>query len=423
VSSVSNVRRWAIVALLFCASLINYLDRATLSVALPLISSELTLGPAKKGLLLSAFFWSYTLMQVPAGWLADRWNLRWIYAGLFSLWSLACGLTGLAGSLGVLIALRLVLGLGECIYFPGGSKIVSVLFGDKERGLAAGVFDSGTRVGMALGVPMIAWLTVSYGWRRMFYIVGFSALLWLVPWLIVFPSRLNGHSNHARKGLETRPGSRPGRPPFAMTFNRNLLGICLGFFSFGYYWYLLVTWLPDYLITVRHFTLLKAGLYASLPYLVFGASQALGGWIADRLIRLGWNETRARKGMVTVAFLSGLFLIPATRVASPAYAIGLLCAASLVGLSTGNILAILQRCAPPDEVGVWTGMENFVGNIAGVLAPLVTGFLISRTGSYSPAFVLAPLILVAGLLSYWFIVGDLIPRGGSRPRRPKPIVA
>ena len=115
--------------------------------------------------------------------------------------------------------------------------------------------------------------------------------------------------------------------------------------------------------------------------------------------------------------------IPATRVASPAYAIGLLCAASLVGLSTGNILAILQRCAPPDEVGVWTGMENFVGNIAGVLAPLVTGFLISRTGSYSPAFVLAPLILVAGLLSYWLVVGDLNPRGGSRPRRPKPIVA
>jgi len=423
VPSVSNVRRWAIVALLFFASLINYLDRATLSVALPLISSELTLGPAKKGLLLSAFFWSYTLMQVPAGWLADRWNLRWIYAGLFSLWSLACGLTGLAGSLGVLIVLRLVLGLGECIYFPGGSKIVSVLFGAEERGLAGGVFDSGTRVGMAFGVPMIAWLTVSYGWRRMFYIVGFSALLWLVPWLTVFPSRLNGPSNHARKGLEARPGSRPGRPPSAVTFDRNLLGICMGFFSFGYYWYLLVTWLPDYLITVRHLTLLKAGLYASLPFLVFGASQALGGWIADRLIRLGWDETRARKGMVTVAFLSGLFLIPATRVASPAYAIGLLCAASLVGLSTGNILAILQRCAPPDEVGVWTGMENFVGNIAGVLAPLVTGFLISRTGSYSPAFVLAPLILVAGLLSYWLVVGDLNPRGGSRPRRPRPIVA
>jgi nitrate/nitrite transporter NarK len=194
-----------------------------------------------------------------------------------------------------------------------------------------------------------------------------------------------------------------------VTFNRNLLGICLGFFCFDYYWYLFVTWLPDYLVTVRHLTILRAGLYAALPYFVFGVSEPIGGWIADRLIRFGWDETRTRKGMVTIAFLTGLLLIPASRVESANAAIALVVGASLVGLSIGNLLVILQTCAPPEQVGVWTGMQNFAGNIGGILAPLVTGLLIRETGSYAPAFALAAGVLVTGLLAYWFIVGQLKP--------------
>jgi MFS transporter, ACS family, D-galactonate transporter len=168
-----------------------------------------------------------------------------------------------------------------------------------------------------------------------------------------------------------------------------------------------VNWLPDYLVTVRHFTILGAGFFSALPFLVFGVSEPVGGWLADRLIRQGWNETRTRKGIVTVAFLTGLLLIPASRVASAHAAVALIAGGSLVGLATGNLLVILQCCAPPSEVGLWTGFENLFGNLAGVLAPIVTGLLIARTGSYSPGFILAALTLIAGLLCYWFIVGEL----------------
>lgn len=402
----SSSRRWAIVGLLFAASLINYLDRATVSMALPLIGRELHLAPTSKGLLLSAFFWSYALLQIPVGWAADRVNLRWLYAAAFALWSVAQGLTGFAGSLGVLILFRVLLGMGESIYLPGGTKIVSRLFALSERGLPCGLFDFGTRSGLALEGLVIPWLLVHSGWRLTFRFVGIAALLWLLPWLLVTRGRL-GRSSSAP------PGSRAQQNWRALFSNRDLIGICLGFFCFDYYWYLLVTWLPDYLVTVRHFTILGAGFYTALPFLVFGASEPVGGLIADRLIRRGWSETCARKGMVTLAFLTGLLLIPASRVHSPAAAVALIIGGSFVGLATGNLLVILQCCAPPDEVGLWTGIENFFGNLAGILAPLVTGYLISRTGSYAPGFALAAITLPAGLLCYWFIVGDLEEQGSG----------
>jgi len=399
--SISNSRRWVVVGLLFVASFINYLDRATISVALPLISADLHLGPEIKGLVLSSFFWSYALMQIPVGWCADRWNLRWLYAGLFAVWSLACGLTGFAGSLMILILLRILLGIGESIYLPGGTKIVSMLFSSAERAFPSGLFDSGTRLGLAVGAPLIATLIIFGGWRNMFGLVGFTAIIWVVPRLLIAPKHLQvKRSVAAPRGLP---------PPQRIHINRNLLGICLGFFCFDYYWYLLVTWLPDYLVTVRHLTLVHAGFYAALPYLVFGVCQALGGWITDGFIRRGWDETRTRKSMITVAFLSGLLLIPAARAESPHVTLAFLMGSSLVGLAVGNLYAIIQCCAPREELGIWTGFENFAGNIGGVLAPIATGFLIARTGTYLPGFALAAGVLVLGLIAYWFVVGDLNP--------------
>jgi MFS family permease len=398
---VSNFQRWAVVGLLFVASFINYFDRATISVALPLISLDLHLGPETKGLVLSAFFWSYSLMQIPIGWCADRWNLRWLYAGLFAIWSLACGLTGFAGSLTILILLRILLGIGESIYLPGGTKIVSLLFSSAERGFPSGVFDSGTRWGLALGAPLIAAVVTYCGWRNMFALVGFSALVWIVPWLLAAPRNL--------RGVRTSPVAVRSAAQRRIHFNRNLVGLCLGFFCFDYYWYLLVTWLPDYLVTVRHLTLLRAGFYASLPFFVFGVCQPLGGSIGDALVRRGFDETRTRKNMLLIAFLSGLFLIPAARVHNPHMALAFFMGGGLVGLASGNMFAIIQSCAPHDELGIWTGFENTAGNIAGVLAPIVTGFLIARTGSYFPGFALAAGVLAAGILAYELILGELNP--------------
>jgi nitrate/nitrite transporter NarK len=188
-----------------------------------------------------------------------------------------------------------------------------------------------------------------------------------------------------------------------------MIGVCITFFCFDYYWYFLVNWLPDYLVTARGLTLLRAGIYAALPYLVFGASEPIGGWLADRLVESGWSDTRARKVVVTVALLTGLFLIPASRVTTPSAAVGLIIGGCLVGLATGNLLVILQACSPPAEIGLWTGAYNFIGNIAGIVSPLITGFLIAQTGSYAPAFLLAGVLIALGPLSLWFVVGELAP--------------
>jgi ACS family D-galactonate transporter-like MFS transporter len=404
--AVSNSRRWGIVGLLFTASLINYLDRAAISFALPLISKDFHLTPETKGLLLSSFFWSYALMQVPIGWCADRLNLRWLYAGAFALWSLAQGLTGWAGSLAVLIGFRILLGIGESIYLPGGVKIISLLFSGKDRGLPSGLFDFGTRTGLVLEGLLVPWLLTRYGWRPTFLLLGFTAMIWIAPWLLVFPRQIRA----ADDAVPSRAPATASPIRWNAMLNRNLLGICLGFFCFDYYWYVLVTWLPDYLVTVRHLSIVQTGLYGSLVFFTFGVSEPIGGWIADSLIRRGWNETRTRKGIVTFAFFMGLFLIAAMRTGDTETAIWMLIAASLVGLATGNLLVILQCCAPFEKVGIWTGAENFAGNLAGIVAPLAVGLLIKRSGSYVPGFELGAFVLLMGLLAYWFVVGELKPK-------------
>ena len=403
--AVSNSRRWTIVWLLFAASLINYFDRQTLSFALPLVAKEFNLDPAQQGLVLSAFFWTYTTLQIPIGLCADRFNLRWLYAGAFALWSFAQGLTGFAGSVGMLLACRLLLGIGESIYLVGGTKVVSLLFPLSQRGLPCGLFDAGTRTGLVLEGLIIGSLLTTFGWRTTFMVVGFAALIWLLPWFLATPKQMR----------DTSPGFE--RPRFVwsefvtLLRSRDLLGVLLGFFCFDYYWYFLITWLPSYLFNQRGMTILKAGIYASLPFLVFGICLPLGGWIADRLILRGWDPARARKGIITVSFLSGLLIIPAAFVTSANTALLLIMGGCLVGLSAPNQLVLLQSCTPPKEIGLAVGVYNTVGNIAGILAPLITGFVIkSSGGSYTSAFVLAAVMLAASTLCYWFIVGPLRER-------------
>ncbi len=445
---ISDARRWGVVGLLFAASLINYLDRATLSYALPSLSDDLHLDPLQKGYLGSAFFWSYAYMQIPIGWVCDRFHLKWVYAGLFAIWSLACGLVGLAGSLGVLIGLRILLGLGESIYLPGGMKVVSVLFPPNQRGFPSGLFDFGTRAGLVLGGILIPALTVRYGWRAMFMVVGFFALLWLPPWLLTYPGKSfqTGSANPNSRAADGREsyvvllypillllspiwflldyltGNRLPRSSDSPTWgpllrfidllrNRNLIGIVFGFFCFDYYWYVLLIWLPDYLVKGRGMTIERAGYLAAIAFFIFGIAEPIGGWLADHLIKRGWSETRTRKGIVTIGWLSGLLLIPAGFVKSDSTALVCIYVACFVGFSTGNLLAILQCCAPPDKVGTWTGVKNYSGNLGGIGAPLVMGYLLKQTGSYGYGFAVGAIILILGLIPYWFVVQELRPPG------------
>ena len=396
--SISNTRRWTIVGLLFASGVINYLDRAIVSVALPVIALELHLGPAAKGVLLSAFFWSYAAMQVPMGWYSDRYNLRWLYAGAFALWSLACGFTGLASTLGILIVLRVTMGVGESIYLPGGMKVVSLFFDAKDRGLASGLVNSGTRAGLAFGAPLIAAIVVAVGWKNAFFILGFASLVWLIPWLKTYPVGTTVSATPAQW--------KRGQP--LTWFNSNLLVMSVAEICYGYYWYLLVTWLPDYLVVSRHLPLQKAGAYAAIPYLIYGIAEPAGGWMADQLVRRGWGEMLSRKVIITLAYASSLMFLLVGNVQNDMAAIMLIGGGALVGLSTGNILAMLQRLAPPDEVGLWTGFLNATGNFSGIVAPIATGLIIARTGSYYPAFVVSVVVLILAVPMYWFLLKDRI---------------
>jgi MFS family permease len=391
--------------LLFAASLINYFDRQTLAYAMPLLAKDFQLDEVQQGLVLSAFFWTYTYLQIPIGLCADRFNMRWLYAGAFVIWSIAQGLTGFAGSLAMLIGCRMLLGIGESIYLVGGTKVVSLFFPLSQRGLPCGLFDAGTRTGLVLEGLTIGLLLSAFGWRTTFMIVGFAALIWLVPWFLATPAQMRD------------PSASVGRPRFTwkqfatLLRSRDLFGVLLGFFCFDYYWYFLITWLPSYFVNVRHVTILEAGIRASLPFLVFGICQPLGGWIADRLIRRGWDPARARKVIISVAFLSGLLIIPAAYTTSKDVALLLITGGCLVGLSTANQLVLLQGCTPPKEIGLAVGVYNFVGNMAGIVQPLITGLVIKLSGgSYALAFVLAAVMLAASTLSYWFVVGPMRER-------------
>ena len=393
--------------LLFAASLINYFDRQTLAFALPILGQEFKLDAVQKGWIASAFFWTYALMQIPMGLAVDRFNLRWVYAGAFALWSFAQGMTGFVGSLWMLIVCRMLLGIGESIYLVGGTKIVSLFFPLAKRGLPCGVFDAGTRTGLVLEGLTIGWMLDKFGWRATFAIVGFAALIWLVPWFLATPRQMRDPSPPETQPRQKFNWGEVG----ALLRNRDMLGVLLGFFCFDYYWYFLITWLPSYLYDVRQLTILKSAIYTSLPMLVFGVCLPLGGWFADRLIGLGWDSARTRKSIITFAFLSGLLIIPAAHVDSANAALAFIMLGCVVGLSGPNQLVLLQGCAPPEKIGLAVGVYNFVGNIAGILAPVITGIVIKMSGgSYTSAFVLAAVMLAASTLSYWFIVGPMRQR-------------
>jgi MFS family permease len=399
---VSNARRWTIVWLLFFASLINYFDRQTLSFALPLISKDFALSKAQQGWLSSAFFWSYALMQIPMGCWVDRANLRWLYAGAFVLWSLAQTATGLTGTLGALIACRIVLGLGESIYLVGGTKVVSLFFPLSQRGLPCGLFDAGTRTGLVLEGLIIGFLLHHFGWRNTFVCVGLAAFIWLLPWFLTTPKQMRDPSPDA------------AAPKFSwqdlwtLLRNRDLLGVLLGFFCFDYYWYFLIIWLPSYFVDVRQMNIMDAAIRAAVPMLVFGLCLPLGGWLADRLIRRGADPARTRKTIISFAFLSGLLIIPAATTGSRDIALLLIAGGCLVGLSGANQLLLLQACTPSKQIGLAVGVYNFVGNMAGITAPIITGYVIQWSGgSYTTAFVVAAVMLAASTLSYWFVVGPM----------------
>ena len=410
----SSTTPWALMALLVAGMIACYIGRGALSVAAPFMMRDLGLSPASMGVLLSAFFWLYAFMQVPAGWVVDRFGVKWSYAAGFVFWSVASALTGFATGFAMLVVLRLALGVGQAVAFPASASAVSRAFRDRERGMVTASYLSGVRVGQALVGAIGAAMIATLGYRGFFLAVGLVPLIWLVPWLRFWSTRADG---------TTAPGGgAPAVRPFsflsgvALLKQRSVLGIVLGYFAYDYVWFVYVTWLPSYLVMGRKFSTGEMALYSSMPYLVMMGVILASGAASDWLIRRGWPERTVRKGFIATGMSIACLVVPAGLVDDRMTSVWLLTAAlGGLGISSPNTWTLTQTVCSRRIVGTVSGLQNFGGNLGGIVAPALTGYTVAVTGSFVIAFAVCGAVLVIGVLCYLLLVGPpvAIPEDGS----------
>lgn len=398
----------AILILLVVSVAINYLDRGALSVSAPLIIKELDLSATQMGMLFSAFFWSYSAFQLIAGWLVDRFSIKWIYAGGYLIWSLATAAMGMVNGLTALIVARLLLGMGESVAYPAASKVIVRYFPEERRGFANALVDAGAKVGPGLST-LLGGLAVShYGWRAMFLMAGFGSLLWLVPWLLVTKTDPPTVSEAKKSG----PGWRE------ILQKQQLWGTSIGMFALGYVLYFLLSWLPSYLVKERGFSMNSMATFGSIPFWAMAVSSLLGGWTSDRWISSGREAGKIRKLYAAGGlFLCSATILPAPIVTDATFALGLITAACVfLGLFTSNVWAITQTLAGQTAAGKWTGIQNAIGNMGGVVSPLLTGWIVSETGSFALSFWAATAVLIVGAIAYLTMLGKIEPMSWSESK-------
>jgi MFS family permease len=395
-------KEWRVLILLLLSALINYIDRTTLSVAATDIQRELHLTNTQVGALQSAFFASYALCQLSflAGWVVGRFHVGWVLACGFFLWSGATAMTGAATVFAMILALRLLLGIGESVSFPSYSRILASEYPEYHRGFANAMIDAGTKVGPALGILVGGLLVSQVGWRIFFFVLGGGSLLWLLPWAAWMP---RGTAVAAREDASEIPSIGE------ILSERSAWFTAFGLFCGNYYWYFLITWLPAYLEKERHFPKTRMALFGWLPFLAIAASCVFSGWLSDRLIARGRSPTLVRKSFAGIGLTFATLLIPVVLVRDPNLAIGLLILACIsYGVYTSNLWAMTQSLAGPRAAGKWTSFQNGFGNLAGVLAPSLTGFVVDRTGEFYLAFVVAAGFALAGAGMFVFGVGPIV---------------
>jgi ACS family D-galactonate transporter-like MFS transporter len=389
-----------LIGLLVAVAVINYVDRGSLSVAAPAISRELQLDAKHMGVLLSAFFWSYAALQFVAGWLTDRFSVVWVLAIGLLIWSGATLATGLTSGLAALMVCRVVLGAGESVAFPCYSKVIASNFSIERRGVPNSLIEAATKLGPAFGTLLGGLLLAKYGWRTLFLVLGAGSLVWLIPWLAWAPRP------PAPKVEERRDA--PGILEIAA--RRDAWGTFLGNACYTYSYYFLLTWLPSYLVQVRHLSSEAMGVLGSIPYFAAAAAAVVCGWLSDAWIRRGGTPTRVRKTFVAAGFLLSTVMVGAPLVSELRTSMVLLCAGYVAfGILASNHWAITQTLAGASAAATWTGMQNTIGNLSGIVAPIVTGYIVQATGSYVWAFVSPAVLAVAGACSYVFLVGEVAP--------------
>jgi MFS family permease len=351
--------------------------------------------------LLSAFFWTYAPLQLLAGWMAERLDVHRVLPAGLALWSIATMLTGVAGSFLVLLALRLLLGLGESVVYPCYSKLLGLRAKEQQRGTANGVSAAGQGLGPAFGTLVGGLVMAHFGWRAVMLGFGALSLLWLWPWI--------ASTRHAPSTVIEAGAGRA--PSYAMIWRqRAARGCCLGHFCTNYTLYFVLGWLPLFLVKSRGLSLVEMSKIGAAVYGMYALSSALAGWASDRWIRGGAAPTLARKFFMVGGTLGTALCLSLTVYASAGMTIvWLLCMAVFLGWMQAMLFTITQTLAGPRAAGQWTGLQNFCGNLAGILGPVLTGMLVDHTGNFAWAFVVTAGISVTGALAFGVIVPRIEP--------------
>jgi len=385
-----------VIALLALAALINYIDRGNLSIAAPLLKSELGLSFSQIGILSSSFFVTYSLFLPVSGWLADRFDAKWVMAIGFLLWSGATAATGGLHSFAALLAARLMLGMGESVAYPCYAKTLAQHVPEVGRGFANALIAAGVGCGPALGTFVGGTLMALYGWRPFFLVLGVLSLAWLIPWIQWVPTGIS-------------PVEKSGAWFLKLVRQRSMWGTCGGLFGANYVLYFEITWLPSYLMHERHLPMGKMATIAGVGYLCYSAGSLIFGWLSDLWIAAGGSPTLVRKTFAGVGAGSAGLLLLGCALAEPLVLVILLLllAFGAGGMCGSNIWAITQTIAGPKMAGRWTGLQNFMGNLAGIIAPAATGFVVELTGHFIMAFVIMAVVAMLAALSYFFVIGPV----------------
>jgi ACS family D-galactonate transporter-like MFS transporter len=396
--------RWTIIGLLSVGMIVAYASRSNLSVALvdPDFIKSFGLSNTDRGVLNSAFFWAYAVLQIPAGWVVDRYGVKWPYALSFLFWCLAAAATSLAGTIGVLIALRVILGVGESVVAPASYKWIRMNFDERRRGLAVGLYMTGTKIGPAIGTPLAAWLIAIYDWRMMFVLIGLGGLVWLGPWLwLVKEDRTPATQAAAKKA------AGPEIPFGRIMASPVIWGTIVASFCYMYFVYFCMTWMPAYLTEARHLSLTKMGLYTFFSFGGMAIVAALAGWGADALIGKGYNAVTVRKWFTIAGFtIACTELLGARATSVDAALFFAVVSLSGLGLATANYWALTQTLVPASSIGRVSGIQNAACSFSGIAAPIISGWLLEKTGSYEAPMMAVLVALVVGVLCYLFLIKE-----------------
>lgn len=411
--------RFLMLWLVFVGTVINYVDRANLSVAVPLLKHEFSLGPVEIGVLFSAYSWTYVIANIPGGWIVDRFGSRVMYALALLVWSSFTFMQGFAGRFATIFGLRLGVGVAEAPTFPVNNRVVSIWFAQRERGRATSVYLVGQYIGMAALTPCLFWIASTFGWREIFYATGLVGIVWAALWYLLYrdPEACRwvneAELEHIRTGgalVGNAPVSHQRFPwrKLAVVFkNRQIIAICMGKFASLSSLYFFLTWFPTYLISERHMTILKAGSVSAVPFIAASIGVLAGGTLSDWLLRRGASVGTARKTPI----ITGLLLVPSMTLAlltdTNWVVIAIMSFAFFAQGVASASWSLIGDIAPKSMIGITGGAVNFAGNLSGIVTPIAIGFILRETGGFAWALALISAFAVIGALSYTFLLGEV----------------